>query len=196
MSKNQSSHSNNKMKSRYRSSLRSSLSIGLLALFLAMILGGPIEILLRQVDIIPAIVILLVVLGFSVGADIIGVAVTAANDVPLNAMASDKVPGAKEALAILRNAGKVNSFCADVIGDIAGTISGVIAAPIILILNANYPRIPNTIISMGVIGLIAFLTVGGKASQKEFAVRNSTSVVLFVGKVIYWIKKLIPGKSH
>ena len=52
--------------------------------------------------------------------DIIGVAVTAADEVPFHAMASRKVPEAEDALRLIRNAGKVSSFCYDVIGDIRG----------------------------------------------------------------------------
>ena len=54
--------------------------------------------------------------------DIIGVAVTAADEVPFHAMASRKVPEAEDALRLIRNAGKVSSFCNDVIGDICGVI--------------------------------------------------------------------------
>lgn len=69
--------------------------------------------------------------------DIIGVAVTAADEVPFHAMASRKVPEAEDALRLIRNAGKVSSFCNDVIGDICGVISGsaaaVIAARVLLL---------------------------------------------------------------
>ncbi|MFQ8767640.1 MAG: hypothetical protein ACLR8U_14850 [Oscillospiraceae bacterium] len=42
--------------------------------------------------------------------DIIGVAVTAADEKPFHSMASRKVPEAGEALKLIRNAGRVSSF--------------------------------------------------------------------------------------
>jgi len=136
-------------------------------------------------------VILAVVIAFSILADILAVAATAGDEVPLNAMAADRVVGAKEALLIVRNASRVNSVCADVIGDICGTVSGVVATPIILSLNAAYPSVPVSVITMGVLGAIAFFTIGGKAAEKAFAVRASTSVLLLAGKGLHYLGRIV-----
>ena len=55
--------------------------------------------------------------------DIIGVAVTAADERPFHSMAARKTPGARQALALIRKANKVSSFCNDVVGDICGIVS-------------------------------------------------------------------------
>lgn len=173
-----------------QSSLRRALSIGSIAFVIAVVTGGPIGTVLQKVDVLTGILFLLGVILIAIIADVIAVAATAAKDVPFNAMASDRVPGAQEALIILRNAGKVNSIFGDVVGDIAGTISGVVATPLIFLLSDRYPGIPSVLLSAFVIGVIAFFTIGGKAAEKDFAVRKATVVILWVGKVIYVFNRL------
>jgi hypothetical protein len=63
--------------------------------------------------------------------DIIGVAVTAADERPFHSMAAHKEKGAAEALYLLHNASHVSSFCNDVVGDICGIVSGTTAAVIV-----------------------------------------------------------------
>lgn len=56
--------------------------------------------------------------------DIIGTAVTAANETPFHAMAIKKIKEAKIAVQMIRNVSKVSIICNDVIGDVCGIISG------------------------------------------------------------------------
>src|SRR5690606_10051981 len=70
--------------------------------------------------------------------------------------------------------------------------SGVVATPIILSIHAAYPALPLPVITMGVLGAIAFLTIGGKAAEKGFAVRASTSVLLLAGKGIHYLNRILP----
>ena len=79
-------------------------------------------------NIIPATIILLIVIFIGILFDIIGVAVTVANEADFNAMASRKINGAKTSLKLIKNSAKVANICADVIGDIAGVLSGAISA--------------------------------------------------------------------
>ena len=74
--------------------------------------------------------VLAVFIGLGILFDIIGVAVTAADPRPFHSMAAHKEPGAKEALVLLRNAGRVSSVCNDVVGDICGIVSGTTTAEI------------------------------------------------------------------
>ena len=76
--------------------------------------------LLEGAGLILSFVILICIVLTGILFDIIGVAVTAADEVPFHAMASRKVPEAEDALRLIRNAGRVSSFCNDVIGDICG----------------------------------------------------------------------------
>lgn len=171
-----------------QSGLRNGLSIGALGFLVAIVFGGPLGAILQKVDILTGTLILAGVIGLSILSDIIAIAATSGREEPFNAMASNRVSGAREALVIVRNAGKVNSVCADVIGDISGTISGVVATPIILSMKAIYPDLSISVIGMMVLGTIAFVTIGGKAAEKAFAVKASTSVILLVGKCIYYFK--------
>ncbi len=162
----------------------------MLGLLVAIVIGGPLGAILQTVDVMTGTFILIASIGFAILSDIIAIAATSGREEPFNAMASNRVPGAREALVIVRNAGRVNSICADVIGDISGTISGVVATPIILSMKAIYPDVSTSILGMIVLGVIAFITIGGKAAEKGFAVRASTSVLLLVGKIIYYLNLL------
>ena len=59
-----------------------------------------------------------------------GVAATSSEEKTFHSMASRRVPGAKEAIWLLKNAEKVASLCNDVVGDICGVISGATGATI------------------------------------------------------------------
>lgn len=177
------------------SGIKNGLSIGTTALIVAMAIGGPLGGVIETVSIGAAALILMSSIVVAVLADIVAVAATAATEPPFNAMASDKVPGAREALFVVRNADRVNSICGDIIGDICGTVSGFAATPIILSLSRLYPQIPTWMTSMLVIGVIAFLTIGGKAAEKPYAVNASTPVILTVGRAIYYLKRLSPFRA-
>lgn len=133
-----------------------------------------------------AFVILLVIVLIGILFDIIGVAVTSADERPFHSMAARKVPGAKEAILLLRSAEKVSSICNDVVGDICGVVSGsasaTIAAQILHSFEFSWPRVVSLIMS----ALVAGLTVGGKAIGKTFAINSSTAIVHGVGKTIYF----------
>ena len=64
---------------------------------------------------IPAILILILVIGIGIFFDIIGVAVTVANEHEFHAKASKKIEGSKASIKLIRNAPKVANICADVI---------------------------------------------------------------------------------
>ena len=105
-------------------------------------------------------------------------------------MAARKVPGAQEAIQLLRNAEKVGSICNDVIGDICGVVSGsasaTIAALILTNVDIGWPRGVSLIMS----ALVAGLTVGGKAIGKSFAINSCTTIVHGVGRIIWWIRHI------
>lgn len=179
-----------------RSGFRNALSIGGLTFVVSLFFSGPAQHTLQKVDILFGITILAGILGVALVADILAVAAAAAEEAPFHAMASHRIGGAREAVYIVRRKERVNSLFADVIGDICGTVSGAIAAPIILELHAIFPTVPISILSMLVIGLIASVTVGGKAWTKGFALRNATAIVGTVGKGWYWIKRLMPRRPR
>lgn len=120
--------------------------------------------------------------------DILGVAATAAAEAPFHAMASRRVPGAKEAIWLTRNAEKVGSFCNDVVGDISGIISGSTAAVIIARLRTDFPG-GAIAFPLIVTGLVAGLTVGGKALGKGIAIGNSNKIVFTAGRFLHLFKR-------
>lgn len=80
---------------------------------------------INDIPMIPAILILLLVIGIGILFDIVGVAVTVAEEQEFHAKASKKMPGAKTAVKLIRNSAKVANICADVIGDICRSIKWI-----------------------------------------------------------------------
>ncbi len=134
-----------------------------------------------------AFIILLAIILVGIIFDIIGVAVTSADERPFHSMAARKVPGAMEAIKLLRNAERVSSICNDVVGDICGVVSGsasaTIAAQILRNFDFSWPQVVSLLMS----ALVAGLTVGGKAVGKTFAMGSATAIVHGVGRFVHFI---------
>ena len=73
--------------------------------------------LLGKASLAVSFIILLGFIALGVVFDIIGVAVTTADERPFHSMASHHAPGARESLRLIRRASQVSSFCNDVVGD-------------------------------------------------------------------------------
>ena len=139
--------------------------------------------------------ILLFIVLLGIIFDIIGMAVASADEKPFHSMAARKVPGAQEAIRLLRNAERVSSICNDVVGDICGVVSGsasaTIAALILTHVDTAWPRGVSLVMS----SLVAGLTVGGKAIGKTFAVSSCTQIVHMVGRILSAWNRLKKKKS-
>lgn len=134
-----------------------------------------------------AFLILLAIVLLGIVFDIIGVAVTSADEKPFHSMAARKVVGAQEAIALLRNAERVSSICNDVVGDICGVVSGSASATIAAQILRNFEFTWPQVVSLLMSALVAGLTVGGKAIGKTFAINSCTVIVHLAGKVIHLI---------
>ena len=132
-----------------------------------------------------AFIILLVIIFIGIIFDVIGVAVTSADEKPFHSMAARKVPGAQEAIRLLRNAERVSSICNDVVGDICGVVSGSASATIAVQVLNNFELSIESMIPLIMSALVAGLTVGGKAIGKTFAVHSCTKIVHGVGKLVW-----------
>ena len=132
-----------------------------------------------------AILAVFVILGIVF--DIIGVAVTAAAEAPFHSMAVHRERGAAESLRLVKNAGKVSSFCNDVVGDVSGIVSGSTAAMIAARLTQGLD-VEDLTITLLISGAVTGLTIGGKAAGKNFALDNSTAIVLKVGKLLNFLR--------
>ena len=165
------------------------LLITFITFFIAAVLSAYSQNVLENIEkMYIAFALLLIIILVGIVFDIIGVAVAAANPAPLHAKASRKTPGAAIALGLVRNADRVSNICNDVVGDIAGTLSGGVGAAIVI--NVTFTGIaggdwlPSVIMS----GVVAAFTVGGKAFGKSFAINNADKILFTVGRVIYAFK--------
>ncbi len=127
-------------------------------------------------------VVVLVIIFTGVVFDVIGIAVTAADETPFHSMASKKIRGARQSLILIRNAPRVSSFCNDVVGDICGVVSGVAGTSIVYRLFAASGDI--SLIETITGALIAAFTVGGKAFAKNIGMNNSNFIVYWVGRIL------------
>lgn len=157
--------------------------------FVTILISGIISLLSDEVmansSLAVAFVILLAIIFLGIVFDIIGMAVATADEKPFHSMAARKVPGAHEAIRLLRNAERVSSICNDVVGDICGVVSGsasaTIAALILTNVEVGWPRGISLVMS----ALVAGLTVGGKAIGKTVAVSSCTQIVHLVGRILH-----------
>ncbi len=159
------------------------LTITLITFVLSAFFAFGTEIITSKTGIALAILVLIFLVSVSIIFDAIGVAVTACDIAPLTAMAARKVKGSKHAIKLVKNANKVASICADVIGDICGIVSGACGAAIAIMIVTSLEG-NQLLISIIVSAVLASLTVGGKAVMKTVAIDNATEMVLFVGKIL------------
>ncbi len=170
-----------------KENLIAGLIVAFFTFFIALLVSlGP-EALVRVVNsIIIAIILLLIIICLGIFFDIIGTAATAADLPPFNARAAKKVFGAKQAVKIIRNNDLMANFCNDVIGDIAGTLSGAIGAGIIVSLSNRLAFVDLILGGAVMTSLIAALTVGGKAVGKGVAVNHANTIIFRVAVFLAW----------
>lgn len=137
---------------------------------------------MNGLGILLATFVLLAIIFVGIIFDLVSMSVTVAKEEEFHAKASKKVFGAKTAIKLIRNSEKVCSFCADVIGDICGVLSGAVGA--ILTMKITETMGLSFDIQFIISAIVASLTVGGKAAGKYVAKANSTKIVSGVSKVV------------
>lgn len=152
------------------------------------------EVLLADVPLLIAFFMLVGIIAIGIISDGIGNAVVSADEVTFHSMAAAKVKGAKESIMLIRNAPMVANLFNDVIGDIAGIISGSTATAIILAVEEGF-GIQSILLSLAMSGFVAALTVGGKALGKSYAISRSRYIVYYVGIVIYHFKNIFSRRK-
>ena len=162
----------------------------LISIVMAVVTNGFMD----DVNIVVAFLILLLVIFMGIIFDIIGLAVTVADEMPFHSRSTRGHKGSPEAIMLIRNAPKVSSFCNDVIGDIAGVLSGGLAATIAASLYQTFDMIPATFISMLLTAIVSAVTVGGKAAGKGVANKYCDMIVMRIAIIIYYIMKFLPDK--
>ena len=153
------------------------ITIIILTFIISILLSFVAQMTIPNLSLILGILVTLLFIAIGILFDIIGVAVTTADEAVFHSMSSRKVRGANIAVQFKRNADKVSSFCCDVIGDICGVISGTAATAIaaILVVKFNFNVLVTGLI---VTAIISALTIGGKAIGKSFAM-NKSDIILY-----------------
>ena len=160
------------------------ISITFFAFFLSVFMSMFSDMLLKKSTTVIAFIILIAIIVIGIIFDMLGVAVTVADERPFNSMASSKIKGAKSSLMLIKNAGRVSNLFNDVIGDTCGIISGTSAAFIVAQIGGSIGFIDAAVFSMILSGLVAAGTIGGKAMGKDVAIGKSKEIVTVIGKII------------
>ncbi|MDR0751230.1 MAG: CNNM domain-containing protein [Christensenellaceae bacterium] len=187
-----SSGDKNKQKSKPRNnSKRSNITIWtikiiVITLFLSCFFSYISELTATYAHVAISFILLITLICINILFDAVAIATTSCDLPPLLAMASRKIKGGRIAVKLVKNAERVSSICGDVIGDICGIISGACTAAILLKTIGEGTGAGSLPFWISIIcsGIVAALTVGGKAIVKVFAVKKSKEVVLFVSKVL------------
>jgi CBS domain containing-hemolysin-like protein len=174
-----------------RKSWKHYIFVFLLSFGLAVVAGLGTEILMERTNILSAWILLLLIIAINIGFDIIGIAATAATEKPHHAKAANRVPGARQAVYLVRNADTVANFANDIVGDVTGALSGGMSASIVLDLIRTYPELGSSEIWLNtlMIALVASLTVTGKALGKSFGIHEADEIMGRVGSIIARIER-------
>ena len=163
------------------------IKITVTTLFLSVFVSFITELTSSKSNVVVSVLMLLLLILISIVFDTIGVAATSCDIAPLLIMSNKKVKGATQAVILVKNAEKVSNICADVIGDMCGIISGSCSAAIVIMFAVNSPN--DYWFSIITSGIVASLTVGGKAFFKKIAIKKSKEVMLFTGRVLSLLLK-------
>lgn len=164
--------------------------VTLLSFVLSMFFSFVTSIAMKSLTVFFAFVLLLVIIAINIIFDMVGTAVQSAEEEPFHSLASRKVAGARESISVIRHAPQLANMCCDVIGDIAGIISGATTALIVAELTAMF-SLQGMLPSLILTGLVGALTIGGKAMSKGISMQNGNYIVFIVGKMMYFFKHII-----
>jgi len=153
------------------------ITITILTFFIACAFSLISDLLLQKSNLLVAFFILFFFVLLGIVADIIGIAVTAANPAPFHSMAANKVKGAKTAVMLVNNASKVSNILNDVVGDICGIICGSTVVFIVLKIAEAYSIGETTLITVAMNAVLSAIIVGGKALGKHYALNKTNEIV-------------------
>ena len=158
------------------------LTVVCISFVLSIVMSFVTSIFVESAGILIALLSLIALVLTGIVTDVIGVAVTSANEQPFIAMASKRIAGARQSLYLIRRAERVSSLLNDVVGDIVGIVSGSAGSVIALYLVSLGLR--SAVASMMVTAFTSAFMIGGKAYGKGIAIEYSDRIVLFVGRVM------------
>ena len=164
------------------------LTVLLISFILSLVMSVTSEGLIPKVNVVIGIIIILLFIFIAVIFDMIGVAITAQEETPFHSMASKKIKGSTHSVKLLKNADKIASICNDVVGDVAGVVSGS-AGVLVASTISDYFGINKSLVVLVTTAVIASLTITGKAYGKSIAIKNSKEITKQVGKVLHKFQK-------
>ena len=165
------------------------LSVFFLSFALTVLFSFLTEISIKGSPVYVCVIALVVLLALNLGCDVLANAIMTCNPDAFYAMASNKIKGAKRAVTLCRNATRLGSIFADVIGDICGIVSGAAGTALVVYIAVSGSTTSELIASIGISAVIGALTVGGKAIFKHFAVKFNKQIVFGFAKFTTWFKK-------
>ena len=155
--------------------------------------------LIPRMNTVFALLVLFSFIALGVFFDILGLSVATAGSKPFHSMAARRVRGAAQSLKLLKNPEKITSFCNDVVGDIAGIVSGATASVIVTRL-AEDASFQTVVLQVLLSAAVSTLTVGGKAWGKMISLRHNTVIVTQMGRALYRAealrKRILPGSKR
>lgn len=159
------------------------VTIVLIAFIISFCLSFIANLTIPNLSLILGMIITLLFILIGILFDVIGVAVTSADEAVFHSMNSRKVKGASIAVKLKKSADKTSSFCCDVIGDICGVISGASGTTICAILVSKY-HTDLLLTGLIITAIISSLTIGGKAMGKSLAINKSDIILYEFSKII------------
>ena len=161
------------------------LVIGIISFTLAISFSLVSETITRKLNsLIVSFAILIIIILISILADIIGTAVTVASEAPFHAKAAKRVHGSHQGVILIRNADRVANICNDVVGDTTGTVAGALGIALAFQIYSYIHSLDQFILNILVTGLIASMTISGKALGKKYALNHANEVIFFVGRIM------------
>ena len=168
------------------------LTVVILSFALSVVMSVLTSLFVDSAGLLVALLALIVLISIGVITDVIGTAVTSADEQPFIAMASKRIRGAKQALQLIRKAERVSSLLNDVVGDIVGVVSGSAGSVIALYLAAM--GLPTAVASVLIAAFTSAFMIGGKAVGKSIAIEQSANIVLF-GKAMALFERKKPKRK-
>lgn len=163
------------------------LTVVCLSFGLSIVMSFVTSLFVESAGLFVALLSLIVLVLLGIITDVIGTAVTSADEQPFIAMASKRIMGARQALKLIRKAERVSSLLNDVVGDIVGIISGSAGSVIAVYLVSL--GLKSAVASMLITAFTSAFMIGGKAYGKGIAIDNSDRIVLAVGKLMAFFER-------
>lgn len=164
------------------------ISVFFLSFALTVVFSFLTEVAVKDSEAFVCVLVLFILLILNIGCDVLANAIISCSPEAYHAMAAKKIKGAKRAVTFCRNASKLSSIFADVIGDICGIVSGAAGAALVVHM-ATAGTTGEIIASILISAIIGALTVGGKAIFKHFAIKFNKQIVFGFARFTTFFKK-------